>query len=143
MLKFRCIYPKIKKENHPENKYKYLDGELFMQQYAPVHSTELRLLTERDKTYFKEKEYDIYDIESTCFFFNTIIRQQYYYKHSYDCISHHYDSMAEIYIWKDYLRQHKIKATTNIICDLIDLLSKCIMKPNYDLIKEKFDILIK
>ena len=31
----------------------------------------------------------------------------------------------------------------DIICDLIDLLSKCIMKPNYDLIKEKFDILIK
>jgi hypothetical protein len=142
MLKFRVIYPKIQENNHPDNKYIYLDGELYMQQYAPIHSTEMRLISQKQKTNYKDTEYDIYDIESTCFYFNNVVRQKYYYKHKYNCISHHYDGMAEIRIWKTYLKNNNIKITTKLICELIDLLTKCILEPNYNKIKSIFDKII-
>jgi hypothetical protein len=139
MLKFRALFPKIQQENHPDNNFIYLDGDLYMQQYAPVHSTELRLISQKHKTNYKDTLYDIYNIESTCFYFNQVVRQEYYYKHKYNCISHHYDGMAEIKIWKIYLENHNIKITKNIICKLIDLLSLCIFNPKYNKIKIQFD----
>jgi hypothetical protein len=142
MLKFRVIYPKIQEDNHPKNKYTYLDGDLYMRQYAPVNSTEMRLISQKNKTKYQDKEYDRYDIESTCFYFNNVIRQQYYYKHKYDCISHHYDGMAEIRIWETYLKNHNIKITNSIVCKLMDLLTRCIIDPNHEKIKNDFDQII-
>lgn len=140
LLKFRVLFPENQHKNDPKNKYTYLDGTLYMQQYAPVKSTELRLLSKKKDTQYKDRIYDKFDIESTCFFFNQVIRQSYYYnKSDYKCLSHHYDTMAEVSLWKDYLTKHNIKSNNSLICKLVDLLTKCIINPTYKTIKNNFD----
>jgi hypothetical protein len=139
LLKFRSLWPKNYDKNNKENYFKYLDGDLYMQQYAPNKSTELRLLSKREIHQYKEKEYNKIDIEESCFFFNQVVRQNYYYDHKYTCISHHYDGMAEIRILEEYLKKHKISSKPKKVCKLISLLSESIMNPNYNKILDKFN----
>jgi hypothetical protein len=143
LLKFRGLWPKNNDTKNKENYFKYLDGDLYMQQYAPVKSTEMRLLSKRDIHKYNDKEYSKIDIEESCFFFNQVVRQNYYYDHKYECISHHYDGMAEIKIWEEYLKQHNIKITPKKVCKLISLLTDCIMNPDYNRILNKFNEIIK
>lgn len=143
LLKFRVAYPEIQKEDEASNKYKYLDGTLYMQQYAPIKSTEMRLLSIKNKTHYKDKIYDRYEIESKCFYFNQVVRQQYFYNNKIiKCTSHHYDSNAEILLWKKYLEDRNIKPTEDKICKLMKLLTKCIINPEYNIIKTELKKII-
>lgn len=80
-LKFRIPY------NKPE--YNYLDGEIYLQDYAPVSSTETRLVVKKNS---KMKKYLLQEYEGKLFYFNRLLRTS-YYKHNYniDCIDHCYD----------------------------------------------------
>ena len=84
-LKFRCPY-------EGERKYDFYDGEIYIQPYAPVGSTEARLLL---KTGLIPKTYDIDEYQGKFYYFNRIMRPAYYktklikdntfFDHCYDC----------------------------------------------------------
>jgi len=92
-LKFRIPYNK--------KKYDYLDGKIFFQEYAPVSSTETRLVVKKNA---KNKIYSLKEYEGKCFYFNRIIRPS-YYKHSYnhiDIMDHCYDCSKMFYLIDKY-----------------------------------------
>ena len=68
MLKFRLPYT--------PGKTKYLDGDIYLQIYAPITSTETRLITDGKK----QKIYDNTKYEEQMFYFNTILRPKGYDK---------------------------------------------------------------
>jgi len=95
MLKFRLPY------SHP--KLKYFDGTILLQPWAPLTSTETRLITKgkKDRVY-KNPEY-----EEKMFYHNTVLRQDLYMYRQYDNIS--FDKYLEIIILEIY---HKKKYNT-------------------------------
>jgi hypothetical protein len=122
LLKFRVNFT----PDRP-NVFKYLDGDLYVQIYAPINSSELRLMIIKDIHNYEEKKYKIDEVESKCSYFNKIIRKEYYYDHEYSCISHHFDGISEVQVWIDFLNFKKIKHTKELICSLINLLSYTII----------------
>lgn len=99
MLKFRPPYADVK--------FKYLDGDIYIQPWAPVHSTETRLMSPPDAP---QVEYDAEEHNNKMFRFNVVSRQQYY---EYDPrikvegMDHCYDCRAEIHIIGEYLKKFK------------------------------------
>lgn len=84
-FKFRCGYD-------TEEIYKYYKGKIFLQPFAPLSSTETRILL---KNKLKEHDYNIKKYQGKMFYFNRIIRPSYhlksiinennYFDHCYDC----------------------------------------------------------
>ena len=94
MLKFRL----------PRNdiKFNYLDGEVRIQLWSPITSTETRLIVPRN---YKMKTWDVQKYENQLNYFNTITRVQ-YYPHNYNIknFDHCYDCYGEIYILEQYFK---------------------------------------
>jgi len=84
-LKFRCGY-------NTDKFYKYYNGEIYLQCYAPSSSTETRLLIKKE---IEEKEYNIQEFQGKMMYFNRVIRPSFhkksiiennkYFDHCYDC----------------------------------------------------------
>jgi hypothetical protein len=93
-LKFRCPYF--------GSEYKYLDGTIYIQPYAPQSSTETRLLLTKDS---KEITYNIYEYAGKMYYFNRILRPSCYKKiikdnKYFDCC---YDCTYYSYLMKNYI----------------------------------------
>ena len=69
MLKFKVPYPQ---KNEDCLYYNFLDGKCLLQAYAPVTSTEMRLITDGTSL----KEYNCNQIEKRLFYFNVIMRNE-------------------------------------------------------------------
>lgn len=97
-LKFR-----IPRDN--EN-YSYLDGKIYLQMFAPVTSTETRLVV--DGKNISNKIYNLNEYEGLLSYFNRILRTS-YYKHyqKNECIDHCYDCSSMIYLLQDYKKKYK------------------------------------
>lgn len=80
-LKFRIPYY--------AKKYDYLEGKIYLQDFAPVSSTETRLVVSKNA---KMKKYLLSDYENKLFYFNRLLRTS-YYKHNYNIknMDHCYD----------------------------------------------------
>lgn len=97
MIKMRFPFEKFKK-------MKFLEGEIYFQAYAPVISTETRLIIKKNA---KEKTYDIKKYEEQLSYFNRILRCQ-YYDHDYNVkgMDHCYDCRTEFYILEKYFEKY-------------------------------------
>jgi hypothetical protein len=93
LLKFRLPFQPGKTE--------YLDGEIFLQCWAPCRSTEARLVPYDDN---RMKTYDNTTYEEQMFYFNNVLRLGCYPHHVIaKGLDHCYDCTAEVYILKKYL----------------------------------------
>ena len=100
MIKFRLPYPG---EGVNEN-FEYLDGTLHLQPFAPISSTEVRLIVKRGA---KVKNYNIVKHEQQMYYFNDEIRPSYheYSDFSTDRLDHCYDCTREMEILKSYVNK--------------------------------------
>src|SRR5581483_10110379 len=86
--------------------FKYLDGLIFKQPWAPQTSTETRLLIKtQENNRIAEKDYDTELYQDQMFYHNTVIREQ--FRYSADNIDapellNDWDSTAEYEILKQY-----------------------------------------
>lgn len=97
MLKFRIPYIK--------STYMYLPGKVMMQTWAPLSSTELRLVVE-PSDYDKEIKYNCDKINNFMAYFNMIVRQWgYYFVKNINVKGFDYchDCMSEYIIWIKYI----------------------------------------
>jgi hypothetical protein len=100
MLKFRLPY------NPEQPTMKYLAGEVRLQAWPPITSSETRLIIESRDNY-KEKEYNIADYDAQLFYHNRIIRDWLSFDHGipYDLVKgldSCYDCALEVRMWKKY-----------------------------------------
>lgn len=113
MLKFRLPYQKP--DAKKSQKYKYLDGKIYMQVWAPQTSTETRLIALRD---CKEVEYDPKLYESRMYRFNNITRIWQFFSHvnvaAGSGIDGCYDCRAEIEILSLYCKLKKLPIDKNV-----------------------------
>lgn len=98
-LKFRLPY------NKPI--IKYLKGDIYFQVWAKNMSGETRLVIKKQKNY-QEQEYKLEDYENRLYYFNRVMRCQ-YYPHDYKVkdMDHCYDCSSEFEILKNYLKKYK------------------------------------
>jgi hypothetical protein len=117
-LKFRCPYYK------PE-KYEYYDGKIYLQPYAPIKSTETRILLSS----LEKKTYDIDEYIGRMFYFNRVLRPAYYKiladnKH----MDHCWDCAYFSYIVKNYIinfpNMNPYKDVNNFISKIIDIIAQ-------------------
>lgn len=96
LLKFRLPYA--------PGKVEYLDGDIFLQCFAPQTSTETRLECSWNAP---QKEYDNQKYQDQLFYFNTVTRVS-YYKHPHRNLGydHCYDCASEIHILKKYIEKN-------------------------------------
>lgn len=97
-------------ENYRNKKFEWLKGDIYIQCYAPVTSTECRLIGEYDENDTTEV-FDMNLHENRMFFFNNIQREFAYYKNSYLTkdfyMNSNVDCMMEIGIWEEYKKIYK------------------------------------
>jgi len=96
MLKFRVPFT-------VKGDYKYLDGVIYPQPWAPVDSAETRLITDGAK----ETAYNVSTYEDRMFYLNNIIREFRFYDHDIPTtrilgLCHCFDCAYEIWIWEQY-----------------------------------------
>ena len=124
-LKFRTLYN--------QKKYEYLDGDIYIQPYAPLSSTETRLLLKKD---CKMKVYDCEEYGGKLFYFNRILRSSSYKPliKNHEYLDTCWDCVYFSYIIKNYLTIYNIDTSVEDYCNqIINTISKtCINK-----IKEK------
>jgi len=124
-LKFRTLYF--------QKKYKYLEGDIYLQPYAPTSSTETRLLLKRG---CKMIEYDCEEYGGKLFYFNRVLRCSSYKPliKNHEYLDTCWDCVYFSYIIKNYLTIYNIDTSVEDYCNqIIDTISKkCINK-----IKEK------
>lgn len=96
-LKFRCPY-EIQKD------YDYYDGEIFLQFYAPLSSTETRILFKNKLT---KKKYNSDEFQGKMSFFNRVIRPGFHKSliKENDIFDNCYDCVYFGYIIKNYLKK--------------------------------------
>lgn len=68
-LKFRCPY------EAPNNKIQYFDAEYYFQPFAPIASTETRVLVPTECEF---KDIDVLEYQRICYFHNRVLRPSYY-----------------------------------------------------------------
>jgi hypothetical protein len=99
-LKFRCPY-------EGEKTYEYYDGEIFIQPYAPIASTESRILLSKN---LKKKTYNIHEYQGKFCYFNRVLRPSYYVEQiikDNNYFDHCYDCTYFSYLMKEYLDKFK------------------------------------
>jgi len=99
-LKFRCGY-------ESDKIYKYYKGTIYLQIYAPSSSTETRILLPNE---LEPCEYDIEEYQGKLLYFNRVIRPSYHTNSiikNNDYFDHCYDCTYFSYIIKNYLKKFK------------------------------------
>lgn len=124
-LKFRCPY------NKPE-KYSYYKGKIYLQPYAPIKSTETRILL---AGVLEKETYDIDEYIGRMFYFNRVIRPSFYktlYKTSDEnnYMDHCWDCSYFSYIVNNYITNfptinpYKKYDISEFINKIIEIISK-------------------
>ena len=97
-FKFRCGYD-------TNRIYKYYKGTIFLQIYAPASSTETRIMFPKNlETY----DYNIEDYQGKLLYFNRVIRPSYHIKSiisENDYFDHCYDCTYYSYVIKNYIKK--------------------------------------
>ncbi len=118
-LKFRTLYN--------QKKYEYLDGDIYLQPYAPTSSTETRLLLKKG---CKMKVYDCEEYGGKLFYFNRILRCSSYKPliKNHEYLDTCWDCVYFSYIIKNYLTIYNIETSVEDYCNqIIDtIIKKCI-----------------
>lgn len=99
-FKFRCPYDNPKK-------YEYYEAKVYLQPYAPVGSTESRIIFEKDLT---PKIWDIDEYQGKFNYFNRVLRPSYYNKSiikDNEYFDHCYDCTYYSYLIRNYLDNFK------------------------------------
>jgi len=111
------------------NKTKYLDGDIYLQAWETLRSTETRLIPKgwegKKSGEPKMKEYDDLIYEQQMFYFNTETRFR-YYQHKYKCYGHCFDCRSEIDILEKYI---KLKKINTCVCKIGKQISDELGKP--------------
>jgi hypothetical protein len=97
-LKFRCPY-------EGEKEYKFYDGKIYIQPFAPVGSTESRLFCSNK---LEPKIYNIDEYQGKFFYFNRVLRPAYYNQsliEENDYFDHCYDCTYFSHLIKNYLKK--------------------------------------
>ena len=95
-FKFRCGY-------ETDEIYKYYKGLIFLQPFAPQSSTETRLLLKKD---LESYEYNIKEYQGKLYYFNRVMRPSFYKKsiiNDNNYFDHCYDCTYFSYLIKNYL----------------------------------------
>ena len=121
-LKFRCPY-------YGNKLYEFYDGEIFIQPFAPVGSTETRLLL---KTKLEKKTYDVDEYQGKFCYFNRILRPSYYteqiikdnnyFDHCYDCT--YFSYLIKEYLDKFNKFSKKMFKTNDVLSAMFKIKSK-------------------
>lgn len=116
LLKFRLPYP----VGLLPRTFRYLDGWIFKQPWAPPRSTETRLVPNGGIRIWEIKKY-----ESQMFYHNTEIRstQKYDHPHCPPELLDDFDSVGEMSILADYFRQRKEEPTHEKVVNLSSLIT--------------------
>jgi cap2 methyltransferase len=131
MLKFRPPYTSTKQSGAPgAPPLPYLSGEVFLQPWAPLSSSETRLIVVDSDS---SQEYDPSDYENRMFFLNNVLREWAYYEHGVPThlvpgLDHCFDCALEAHIWKNYLLSQKMPATPQNIADMFNKATKALSK---------------
>ena len=109
----------------------YMDGDIYIQPYPPVTSTETRLIVSKNA---KNKLYDNKKYEEQLFHFNTSIRPLQFNnilfnvsKNKKHGLTNNYDGASEVYILENYLEFIKDNLKDNLkdkICNMINEISR-------------------
>jgi len=113
MVKFRLPYA--------DGTTTYCSGTIYFQMWAPMHSTETRLVIKKDEI-FKKKTYinEIYN--GWLHYFNLWSRLMYYPHVRVNSLCHCYDCSAELFVVQKYLKsigEDDTQQNINIFCRLI------------------------
>lgn len=99
----------------------YLDGDIYIQPYPPVNSTETRLIVKKNAV---NRLYDNRQYEEQLFYFNNRVRPLLFKNILYDMhsdkkygISNNHDGAVEVYILSQYLQYIKKLSTEDINSD--------------------------
>lgn len=111
-----------------DKKFQFLDGELFLQPWAPIESTETRLIVEPQEGEYKIREYKLKDYENAFYCFNKITRNyQMFDNPSADWelgFDHCADCALENKIWTDYCERYVAGYSTRTIHKFVNTLSQ-------------------
>ncbi len=102
MFKFRLPWD--------DKKILYLKGDIYLQAYAPLTSTETRLIIEKDAPVV---EYDNKSYEEQLFYFNRYLRESYYVVDEDFNKPLLYDFAVEFYVYKKFISLNKIRQFCN------------------------------
>lgn len=113
-------------------KLKYLYGDIYLQNWSSVNSTETRLICNKDdsKNYTKEIIYNNDDYNDKLFYFNHCYRMN-LFKHNVNninCLCHCYDCTSEIYIIANYLNLLNKNVYVSQIKEIIEEINKCVFR---------------
>ena len=126
-LKFRIPYN--------ETKYNYVDGIIYLQQYAPKSSTETRLVVKKNA---KMKTYDANKYNGRLWYFNRLLRTS-YYKHTYNIlnIDHCYDCSYFLKLIEEYNKYNSNFFKNKSIEEIINIIYNNLKTKNSLKIKTK------
>lgn len=108
---FNANYSFLKFRPPRYKNFKYLDGEIFLQPYAPITSSETRLLVKKNA---KDKVYDMTDYDDKIFYHNRILRVCNYKKvHQYNIkgLDYCFDCCMFVDTIKQYFNTYKTTFT--------------------------------
>ena len=115
-FKFRCGYDS-------DISYKYYKGDIYLQPFAPISSTETRILFDKK---LEEYTYNIKEYQGKLFYFNRIIRPSYHVKSiikNNNYFDHCYDCTYFSYLIKNYLNKFP-KFNPFNTTDIFDIMKK-------------------
>lgn len=122
ILKFHPPFPTLN-DNKPnpilrdKPTFNYLDGEVLIQPFARITSTETRLIPNG-----KRKNWNVKEYESACFTHNIYMRTCLYdYEPSIKGLDHCYDCACEVYLWEEYIKKYKSELTVQQLSNLLNL----------------------
>ena len=118
---------------YTSNNFQYLKGEIYLQIYAPITSTETRLVYVKDNKNekFEIINYNTHDYDAFMYYFNNVDRKKkYYYNNSvlmkYNLLGYDdsYESVSEYFIIEKYLynKDNLISNKNNTYKDVIQYL---------------------
>jgi hypothetical protein len=137
-FKFRCPY-----EGYEI--YNYYDGEIYIQPYARVSSSETRILLE---TKLSKKNYNVAEYLGRFSYFNRILRPSYYKKQiipDSEYFDHCYDCTHFSYLIQNYLNKFKTfnPFKTNDVYEIMKNITNYIIRLTKDKIKQQNDYVHK
>lgn len=133
-LKFRTPYS-------TESDYEYLDGTIYIQPYAPVSSTETRLLIPQN---LEMKTYSTREYNGKMFYFNRALRPAYYPSiiNNHPYIDHCFDCTYFTYLIKNYITHFdKINPLGTDVKHICQLIINTIVKKRHNKLKIKTNYL--
>ena len=139
-FKFRCPYENVTVNGKKTNLYNYYKGGIYLQIYAPMSSTETRILF---KTKLESCQYNIDEYTGKMSYFNRILRPSYYksiipdtyyFDHCYDCV--YYAQLINLYYRKFKSINPFNISSNNKILKTMRYITNYISRKTLDKIKE-------